>query len=149
MRGTTAWSASSPAPARKRRPRRSSRLRSPRRHGCIGSLFGLIVFGVALVYAVAAIIAPWSFHIGGVSTPLLYLSATGKLRTKGGTYPMYVLLYAAPRFSRLKMDGLRPTGGVQGSASLCTSPGATQYLKLSGTIYNGWSSTEDSLMSIR
>ena len=25
----------------------------------------------------------------------------------------------------------------------------TQYLKLSGTIYNGWSTTEDSLLSIR
>jgi hypothetical protein len=62
---------------------------------------------------------------------------------------MYLLLYPAPHLSRLKLDGLRPTGGLQGSASICTSPGVILYLKLSGTMYNGWSSTEDSLISIR
>jgi hypothetical protein len=49
----------------------------------------------------------------------------------------------------LRLDGLRPTGGVQGSGWLCTSPGVTQYFKLSGTIFGGWRSTEDSLMSVR
>jgi hypothetical protein len=49
----------------------------------------------------------------------------------------------------LRLDGLRPTGGVQGSGWLCTSRGVTQYLKLSGTIYNGWSSTEGSLINFR
>jgi hypothetical protein len=101
------------------------------------------------VYAVAAITSPWSFHIGGVPTPLLYWSGSGTLRTKGGDYPFYALLYPSPSFSRLRADGLRPTGGVQGSASLCTSRGVTQYLKLSGTMYNGWSSTEDALVGIR
>jgi hypothetical protein len=122
---------------------------NPRRHGCIGQLFGLVILCLAVVYAVAAITAPWSFHIGGVPTPLLYWSGSGTLHTKGGDYPLYVLLYPYRGSSRLRLDGLRPTGGVGGSASLCTSRGVIQYLKLSGTIYNGWSTTEDSLLSIR
>ena len=124
-------------------------MRTPRRRGCIGQLFMLLILCVAVVYGVAAVTAPWSFHIGGLSTPLLSWSASGMLHTKSGTYPLYVFLYPSPSFSRLHLDGLRPTGGVQGTGSLCTSPGAIQYLKLSGTIYNGWSSTEDSLISFR
>jgi hypothetical protein len=124
-------------------------MRAPRRHGCITQLFGLVIVCLAVVYAVAAITAPWSFHIAGVSTPLLYWEASGMLHTKGGSYPLYVLFYPSPTFSRLKLDGLRPTGGVQGSAWLCTSPGVIQYLKLSGTVYNGWSSTEDSVIGFR
>jgi len=124
-------------------------MRTPRRRGCIGQLFLLLIFCLALVYAVAAITAPWSFHIGGVPTPLLYWSGTGTLHTKGGDYPFYLLLYPSSSFSHLRLDGLRPTGGVQGSASLCTSRGVSQYLKHSGTIWNGWSTTEDALIGIR
>lgn len=40
-------------------------MRTPRRRGCISQLFGLFILCLAVVYAVAAIIAPWSFHIGG------------------------------------------------------------------------------------
>jgi hypothetical protein len=47
------------------------------------------------------------------------------------------------------MDGKRPTGGVQGSGWLCTSPGVTQYLELSGTVYGGWRSTEGSTIGLR
>jgi len=129
-------------------------MRPPRLHGCLAQLFGLLILCLVLVYGVAAITSPWSFHIGGVSTPLLSWSATGTLHTNDGTYPMYVFFYPAPNFSRLRMqtkegDTLRPTGGVQGSGYLCTSRGVIQYLKLSGTIYNGWSTTEGSLISFR
>jgi hypothetical protein len=122
---------------------------APRRHGCIATLFGLLLLCVVVVYGVAALTAPWSFHIGGLSTPLLYWSATGTLHTKGGNYPLYVLFYASPHFSRLRLDGLRPSGGVQGSGALCTLPGAIQNLTLTGTIYNGWSSTEGSIINFR
>jgi len=124
-------------------------MRTPRRHGCIATLFGLVILCLAVVYGVAAVTAPWSFHIGGLSTPLLYWSASGSLHTKGGNYPLYVLFYPSPNLSRLHLDGLRPTGGVQGSGYLCTSRGVIQYLKLSGTIYNGWRSTEGSLINFR
>jgi hypothetical protein len=124
-------------------------MRTPRRRGCIAQLFGLVILCLAVVYAVAAITSPWAFHIAGVPTPLLYWSGSGTLHTKGGDHPFYLLLYPSPHFSRLRADGLRPTGGVQGSAWLCTSRGVTQYLKLSGTIYNGWSTTEDAVIGIR
>lgn len=123
-------------------------MRTPRRRGCIAQLFLLVVLCLGIVYALAAITAPWSFHIGGVPTPLLYWSGTGILHTKGGDYPFYLLLYPFGSSSRLRLDGLRPSGGLSGSASICTSRGVTQYLKLSGTIYNGWSTTEDAVISV-
>jgi hypothetical protein len=57
--------------------------------------------------------------------------------------------FRSPRFSRLRLDGLRPTGGVKGSAYVCTSRGVIQRLDLSGTIYGGWRSTEGSLLEFR
>ena len=61
-------------------------------------------------------------------------------------YPLYVAFYPSAHFSRLPLDGLRPTGGLQGTGSLCTSPGVVEALKLSGTVYGGWSTTNDALM---
>jgi hypothetical protein len=101
------------------------------------------------VYAVVVLLDPWAFHIGERWTPLLYWTGTGKLVTKRGTYPLIVTLFPASHFSRLHLDGLRPTGGIQGNALLCTSPGVTQNLDLSGTIYGGWRSTDGALMDFR
>jgi hypothetical protein len=109
----------------------------------------LILVG-ALLYGVVAGLNPWALHIGGRWTPLLMWQGSGKLRTKSGAeYPLYVNFYPSAHFSRLHREGLRPTGGLQGSAWLCTSRGVTQRLKLGGTIYGGWSSTEGSLMAFR
>ena len=111
-------------------------------------VFGLIACLFA-VYAVVVVLDPWAFHIGERWTPLLYWTGTGKLVTKRGTYPLIVILFPASHFSRLHLDGLRPTGGIQGNALLCTSRGMTQYLDLSGTIYGGWRSTDGALMDFR
>ena len=117
--------------------------------GCLGQLFLLLGLGVALVYVVAAITNPWSFHIGGRPTPLLTWFGEGALYTKdGNSYPMFVSLMPASHFSRLRLDGLRPTGGVRGSACLCTPQGPLS-LKLGGTIYGGWRSTDDALIDFR
>ncbi len=120
-----------------------------RRVGCLGSILGALLFGVAVVYAVAAITSPWSFHIGGRWTPFLTWSGYGNLVTKNGTYPLYISLTPASHFSRLHSEGMRPTGGLKGNGWLCTAPGTIERLKLSGTIYNGWSSTEGSVMGFR
>lgn len=121
----------------------------PARSGCLAGLLKLAVLCLVVVYGVIGVTSPWAFHIGGQWTPLLYWSGCGKLVTKSGTYPLYVTLYPASHFSRLHLDGLRPTGGLQGTASLCTAAGAVESLKLSGTIYGGWSSTADALMQFR
>jgi hypothetical protein len=122
-------------------------IRRPR--GCLANMLMLVVLVLAVVYGVAAITSPWAFHIGGRSTPLLYWSGRGVLLTKGGAYPLYVVLYPSSSMSRLRVDGLRPTGGLQGTAAICITPGKPESLKLSGTIFGGWRSTEGSLMSFR
>ena len=93
---------------------------------------------------------PWAFHIGGRTTPLLTWNGFGKLVTKGGVeYPLWVSFHPTAHFSQLHLDGLRPTGGVQGWGCLCLSQNATQSVQLTGTIYGGWWSTEHSLMRVR
>ena len=123
------------------------------RRGCLTKLFSLLlvgILGVALLYGLVAITAPWSFHIGGRWTPFLTWHGYGELQTKDGNrYPLYVSFFPSSHSSRLHLEGLRPTGGLQGSAWICTSPGVTQYLDLSGTIYGGWRSTDDSLIGFR
>jgi len=114
-----------------------------RRRASFGIVLGLLV-------VLGAMEVPWAFHIGGRWTPLLTWWGSGSLLTKGGArYPLFVDFHPSSHFSRLRLDGQRPTGGVAGSACLCTSPGAFQYLRLSGTIYGGWSSTEGSLVGFR
>ncbi|MGH9731782.1 MAG: hypothetical protein ACRD4A_08780 [Candidatus Acidiferrales bacterium] len=123
------------------------------RRGCLTKLFSLLLVGIlggALLYGLVAITDPWSFHIGGRWTPLLTWHGYGELLTKNGTeYPLYINFYPSSHFSRLHLEGLRPTGGLQGGGWLCTSPGVMQRLTLSGTIYGGWRSTEGSLMAFR
>ena len=109
-----------------------------------------LLLGGAVFYAIVLALDPWAFHIGGRWTPLLTWQGSGKLRTQSGIeYPLYIMFYPSSHFSRLHMDGLRPTGGLQGSGWLCTSRGVTQRMELSGTIYGGWRSTEGSLMTFR
>ncbi len=120
-----------------------------RRFGCLTRIFAALLFGVAVIYVVAAITSPWSFHIGGRWTPFLIWSGSGKLVTKNGAYPLYITFYPSSHFSRLHSAGLRPTGGVQGNGWLCTAPGSMERLRLSGTIYNGWSTTEGSQIGFR
>ena len=123
------------------------------RRGCLTKLFSLLLVGVlggALLYGLVAITAPWALHIGGRWTPLLTWHGYGELVTKNGTkYPLYINFYPSSHFSQLHLEGLRPTGGLQGSGWLCTSRGVTQHLDLSGTIYGGWRSTDGSLMAFR
>jgi hypothetical protein len=119
-------------------------MRVRRRHRFLALLFGM------LILAAGAAMMPWAFHIGGRWPPLLTWWGSRRLVTKSGIeYPMFVMLYPSAHFSRLRYDGRLPTGGVQGNACLCTSPGMSQYLKLSGTIYDGWQSTDGSLITLR
>lgn len=122
---------------------------SRRPRGCLTNILGLVVLMVVIVYALAAVMSPWAFHIGGRWTPLLYWSGRGKMVTKNGTYPLYVFFYPSADMSRLHVDGLQPTGGLQGSAAICLASGTIQSMKLSGTVFGGWRSTEHSLMEFR
>ena len=111
-------------------------------------VLGLIAC-LLVLYAVVVLLDPWAIHIGDRWTPLLYWTGTGNLVTKGGTYPILVTLFPSSHSSRLRFEGLRPTGGIQGNGVLCTSRGVTQYLELSGTMYGGSRSTDGALMNLR
>lgn len=135
--------------ARERDARILPRMPEGKGVGCLTRVIGALLFGVALVYGVAAITSPWSFHIGGRWTPILTWYGYGNLVTKSGTYPLYVSFSPNPHFSRLKVDGLRPTGGLWGHGWLCTAPGKIERLRLYGTIFGGWSTTDESLLTFR
>jgi hypothetical protein len=128
-------------------------MRRRQRGGCLGGLFKLLaigVFGLAAVYGVVAITAPWSLHIGGRWTPFLQWQGYGQLHAKDGkSYPLYVSFFPSTHFSQLRIQGLRPVGGLQGRGWLCTSPGSAQFLDLSGTIYGKWRTTDGSLIRFR
>jgi hypothetical protein len=120
------------------------------RRGSLAKNLGLLVLCGSVFYGVVVALDPWALHIGGRWTPFLTWQGSGKLLTKDGReYPLYLYFFPSSHFSRLHMDGLRPTGGLQGSGWLCTSRGVSQRLNLSGTIYGGWRSTEGSLMAFR
>lgn len=117
--------------------------------GRLLALLGILILGGAVLYGLVVFTGPWALHIGGRWTPFLTWTGSGKLLTKGGEYPLYVSFFPSSHFSQLHMDGLRPTGGLQGSGWLCAAPGVTQRLELSGTIYGAWKTTDGSLMSFR
>ena len=115
------------------------------RLGCAGTL----VFCIAVTGAVYALLAPWSFHMGGRLTPLASWSGFGMLRSSTGRqYPIYV--YFGPRFRRHfhLTRGPVPSAGLGGSAWICPSPGVAQNMNVSGDIYNAWSTTEGSRVEL-
>lgn len=118
-----------------------------KRRGRFG-MFGLFVC-LLVVYAVIVLLEPWAFHMGEQWTPWLFWTGTGTLVTKSGSYPLFVTLFPSRHSSRLHLDGLRPTGGIGGNGLLCTSPGVTQTLDLSGVIYGKWWGTDGALMNFR
>jgi len=111
-------------------------------------LVGLLACGL-LVYGAIVLTGPWAIHIGGRPTPLLYWTGNGDLSTNSGMYPLYITIWPSSHFSTLRLHGVRPTGGVQGSASLCTSPATVVRMELTGTIYGGWRDTDGSYMDLR
>ncbi len=119
----------------------------PRRRGRFG-IFGLLLC-LAFVYGVLVLINPWALHMGNRWTPLLYWTGSGQLVTNSRTYPLFVTMYPSRHQSTLRLDGLRPTGGLDGTGSLCTARGVMVPLELTGTIYDGWRSTDGSLVEFR
>ena len=121
-----------------------------KRRGTLVQLLLVLIGGGALVYGIVVLTNPWAVHMGGRWTPMLTWQGTGRLLTKGGVeYPLYVQIYPSSHFSHLHVDGLRPVGGLQGSAWLCSGRGTSQRLELSGTIFGNSSSTENDLVAFR
>ena len=113
------------------------------RLGCISGL----VFCLLIVAATFAIIAPWSFHIGGRMTPLLIWQGVGRLQdSTGATYGLYAMFYPSPR-STSKLGGPSYHMGIRGSAKVCTAAGAVFSFRLGGGLRGGWLDTNGSRMN--
>ncbi|MBV8891814.1 MAG: hypothetical protein JO266_07570 [Acidobacteria bacterium] len=120
------------------------------RGGALTQVVLVLLVGGSLLYAVVVALDPWALHLGGRWTPLLTWQGSGKLLTKSGVeYLLFVSFYPSSHSSQLRMDGLRPTGGLQGYGWLCTSRRPSQRLQLSGTIYGAWRTTDGSLVAFR
>jgi hypothetical protein len=120
--------------------------------GCLSGCFTSSIFlllGAVVIYGVAALTAPWAFHNGGRRTPLLTWFGSGTLQTSGGAYPVFLFFFPSPHGGTLRLDGLRATGGIQGSGCLCISRETYQNLNIRGTIYGGFRSTQDALFEFR
>ena len=114
------------------------------RVGCIGGL----VLGLLVTAGVFAIIAPWSFHIGGRWTPLLIWQGVGQLRdSTGARYGVYAMFYPYPRGTG-KLGGPSYHIGVKGSAKVCTASGPVFSFRLSGGLRGGWLNTDGSRMRL-
>lgn len=123
----------------------AGRLQPGRRNRAIPLLVAIL----ALVYGAIVLLNPWAVHMGGQWTPLLTWTGTGKLVTATGTYPLLVTFNPSAHRSRLRLDGLRPTGGVSGWGWLCLPKGTTIRLRLYGTIYDAWRGTDGAMMQFR
>ena len=124
---------------------KARRMRPRRRRWAIPGL----VLILTLVYGAIVLLNPWAIHMGDRWTPLLTWTGTGSLVTANETFPLLVTFSLSAQGSRLRLDGLRPTGAVSGWGWLCTPQGTTIRLRLSGTIYGAWRSTDGALMKFR
>jgi hypothetical protein len=121
--------------------------------GCLTKLLLLIVAGLAFMWVLIVALNPWALHIGGRSTPLLYWHGAGVVLAKGGKkFPMYVWFSPGRPggFSAGgRREGKRVSAQLQGDGWLCIAPGTVQRMNLGGTMYGGYTSDADSLLTFR
>src|SRR5262245_13475327 len=88
-------------------PSSSNATGSPnRRHGCLIQLLGLAALGVAIGYGVPALLAPWSFFLGGHFHAFPAWYGWGRLHAHSGNYVVYVQLEPSFRGSRMYAHSL-------------------------------------------
>lgn len=127
--------------------------------GCLGSLTGclikLVLFGIlaaAGIWVLTVALNPWALHIGQRSTPLLYWHGMGILHANDGkTYPLYVSWWPG---RPLKHGGGRREGKIwsanlKGTGWLCVAPGSVERMDVSGTMYGGYLTSDQSLIDFR
>jgi hypothetical protein len=83
----------------------------------------LILFlGFALIVAIDAVFAPWSFFMGGNFHPIPYWDGWGRIHGAAGDYLLFVHMEPRP--------GTRGVAHVAGTGRLCTPRGETFNLTL-------------------
>lgn len=129
----------------------------PSRTGCLaGCLTKLILWSaiaVGFMYVFTIALNPWALHIGGRSTPLLWWHGSGTVIGENGkSYPLYIsFLPGKPQgfHGGGRRDGKTVSAHLQGDAWICIAPGQVRRLTLSGTMYGGYTSADNSLFDFR
>lgn len=108
---------------------------------------------MASAWVLIVALNPWSLHIGGQSTPLLYWHGAGTVMANGGkTFPLY-LWFTPDRPQGISgighREGKSVSAHLQGRGFLCIAPGTAERMDLIGTMYGGYLSDADSLISFR
>jgi len=124
--------------------------------GPAGCLTKLLLWGLVAccaVWAVTVALNPWALHIGGRSTTLLYWHGAGRVVSKDGkSYPLYLSFWPdRPRrtYGGGRREGKRKNADLTGNAWLCLAPGRVERMRVSGTMYGGYSSTADAIIGFR
>jgi len=127
--------------------------------GCLGSLSGclmkLVLFAIAacaFFWVLMVALNPWALHIGGRSTPLLYWHGSGILHSKDGkTYPLYVSWWPGKpgRHGGGRREGKIWSADLKGTGWLCLAPESVERMDLSGTMYGGYLTSDQSLFDFR
>ena len=100
------------------------------RHGCFVQVLGALVFGVVVLTAVMAIVAPWGFYMGGHFHIVPQWTGWGRMHSNlAGDYALLVIF--TPKTGR----GLGLTH-VSGNGWLCTPRGEKFKLRLGGDFEN-------------
>lgn len=121
--------------------------------GCLTRLVFWVAIAVAVIYVFTIALNPWALHIGSRSTPLLWWHGSGTVTGKNGrSYPLYLSFWPGrPRGSHGggRREGKTVSARLQGNAWLCTAPGQLRRLSLTGTMYGGYSNSDNSLFDFR
>jgi hypothetical protein len=94
------------------------------RTGCFTQVLLALLLGVAVVMAIDAVFAPWSFYMGGKFHLVPMWTGWGRIHSTAGDYVLFVRL--EPR------TGTRGIAHVGGAGVLCTPRGQTFNLTLGG-----------------
>ena len=121
--------------------------------GCLGKLVLWAAVLLVCIWAFMAAMNPWALHMGRRTTPFLFWHGAGTVIAKDGKkYQLYV------SFSPGRPQGFRGIGrregktvsaDLTGTGWLCVKPGVIQRLNLSGTMYGGYASSDQSLFDFR
>lgn len=121
--------------------------------GCLTKLLLWSVVAAAFVWTLTVALNPWALHIGRRSTPFLYWHGSGTVISKDGkAYPLYVSFWPGrPQgiHGGGRREGKRVSANLRGRGYLCLSPGNIERMDMSGTMYGGYTSSDDSLFDFR
>lgn len=110
--------------------------RAPRPRGCLGCLGQMVwrggmvlAFAVVAVLVVTAILAPWSFYLGGTFHIIPYWHGWGTLHAKSGDYVVFVEFGPTSRRSRVLAHS-----NLKGLGYVCTPRGEEFRMHLYGSM---------------